>query len=675
VYTNPVIEPSVNPVDAVLCEGDLMAFEDLNTAAGNITYDFVTDQGFEQLGTAADNCEFEMFVPGTCFEVVKTQSFATQGITTLCTATWDTCFVVNPLPVISLTHPDAICQGDLANVGVEVTNWDASCTYDCSLNNLQGGFVAGDNDDPSDNLGALCDFMLTNTSGIDVAPSPSMSLELVVTDCKGCVSAPAQVTIDVYATPITAVVDSLYDTMCSPTSDCVQLDILNEGLPVGTLTEYFWENNPGTLSSQYCDNFVNSTPCPLDQTVEWTVRFTHQAADGSNVYCTSSNLDSTVVFPTPEPSFEFVSPQICYDPEGDNCAEIIHDVANYDVCPTDTLTFEWYTSAVAPLIQNQVHLTNPTAVVPVVCADSVGVFEVILEATNSYGCSQTTQAQEFTIRELPEPELTFLQSSVCLPTTVTIINSSSGVSDYTMEIPGYPFFENFESPLTLDVVYPGYYNAEFVVCKDHVIAELDSYLTCCVEVEYEEVFEGCTPPVASFTVLPDTAIEYVNPVVHFENTSVGQVENIWSFGDGEGSSEVNPEWEYLASGVYNAQLLVVNECGCTDVASQEIRVTTDLYVYVPNAFTPNNDGLNDAWFPSIIGQELISKYEVWVYNRNGHLVFHSTNPNEAWTGENDVTGEGLHFTGTSDVYSWRIAIKKKDGQGAKIYTGHVTMVR
>ena len=57
------------------------------------------------------------------------------------------------------------------------------------------------------------------------------------------------------------------------------------------------------------------------------------------------------------------------------------------------------------------------------------------------------------------------------------------------------------------------------------------------------------------------------------------------------------------------------------------------------------------------------------------MVFHSTNPNEAWTGENDVTGEGLHFTGTSDVYSWRIAIKKKDGQGAKIYTGHVTMVR
>jgi gliding motility-associated-like protein len=179
--------------------------------------------------------------------------------------------------------------------------------------------------------------------------------------------------------------------------------------------------------------------------------------------------------------------------------------------------------------------------------------------------------------------------------------------------------------------------------------------------------------VASFEV--DTLLEFVNPVVEFENTSEGQTQNIWSFGDGEGSSELSPEHEYLSTGEYNAQLLVVNDCGCTDVASQVIEVADDVYLYVPNAFTPDNDGLNDAWLPSITGQNLLAKYECWVYNRAGHLVFHTTNTNKAWTGENDITGAGEHFTGTSDVYSWRIALKKKDGRGADIYTGHVTMVR
>ena len=180
---------------------------------------------------------------------------------------------------------------------------------------------------------------------------------------------------------------------------------------------------------------------------------------------------------------------------------------------------------------------------------------------------------------------------------------------------------------------------------------------------------------ALFEVLPDTVVEFVDPVVDFENLSTGAVEYIWSFGNGEGSAEEHPSVEYARPGTYNTQLLVVNEFGCTDVHSQSIDVTTDLYVYAPNAFTPNNDGLNDAWAPSIIGQDLIASYECHILNRSGHVLFYSEDPNEAWDGSNAVTGEGLHYSSGGEVFAWRIAIKKKGGRGAIIYTGHIQMIR
>ena len=109
--------------------------------------------------------------------------------------------------------------------------------------------------------------------------------------------------------------------------------------------------------------------------------------------------------------------------------------------------------------------------------------------------------------------------------------------------------------------------------------------------------------------------------------------------------------------------------------SQEIEVYTDLYIYVPNSFTPNNDGLNDAWLPSIIGQDVIATYECSVFNRTGDRVFFTNDPNKPWIGGNDLSGDGMHYTSGGEVFAWRISIKKKDGQGAKVYTGHVTMVR
>ena len=46
---------------------------------------------------------------------------------------------------------------------------------------------------------------------------------------------------------------------------------------------------------------------------------------------------------------------------------------------------------------------------------------------------------------------------------------------------------------------------------------------------------------------------------------------------------------------------VTNEYGCTDVATETINISNLLQIFVPNSFTPNNDGNNDAWIPVVSG--------------------------------------------------------------------------
>ena len=72
----------------------------------------------------------------------------------------------------------------------------------------------------------------------------------------------------------------------------------------------------------------------------------------------------------------------------------------------------------------------------------------------------------------------------------------------------------------------------------------------------------------------------------------------------------------------------------------------DCKVYFPNAFTPNNDGLNDQFKPLLpdcnnIGFE---RYHINIYNRFGQPVFQSNNPAEGWKGtfNNQAAPQGVY---------------------------------
>ena len=668
VFDMPVLDMTFAVDEAPYCEGDVVTFEDTNTDGGNVVYDYWTSTGIDETQVTDNVTTFVLQSDTTIFEVTKYESNAIQGVQTICSVMETQVYAVIANPVISVDGTPGICQDGVGNVICEVNDHNSAFTY-------SPVWTASANATAAESQPSNSEFVLTvgSADGVTVEPSESLVFSVYVKDDNGCNSETLSFDMEVVATPILLITDSLMPEHCSPAQDCMQVDLLNVGLGADVDVLYFWDNEPGGANDGYCVNFINPTNCPFVDSTNVTVRYEHMLTGGETVFCLSGTMDSTVVNPTPEPFFTLDAPQACLDLNLGNCVPFEHDTTAYDLCSDDSLSFEWFVTPLGDLIQNDLSLSDLNTPFPTVCIDTAGVLNVVLEITNAYGCSQTTANVPFTVRGLPVPELTFEQPSICLPTTVSVLNSSAGASDFTMSIPGYPTFENFLSPLVLDIEFPGYYNAEFEVSNTHFIDGHE--VTCSVDTEYVAAFEGRTPPVAEFAVLPDTLIDFVNPVVEFINLSEGQTENIWSFGNGEGSSELDPEVEYEAAGIYNAQLLVKNEYGCTDVHSQEIEVYTDLYIYVPNSFTPNNDGLNDAWLPSIIGQDVIATYECSVFNRTGDRVFFTNDPNKPWIGGNDLSGDGMHYTSGGEVFAWRISIKKKDGQGAKVYTGHVTMVR
>lgn len=70
--------------------------------------------------------------------------------------------------------------------------------------------------------------------------------------------------------------------------------------------------------------------------------------------------------------------------------------------------------------------------------------------------------------------------------------------------------------------------------------------------------------------------------------------------------------------------------GCTTVDTQLVKINKGIVIYVPNSFTPNNDGLNDMLRPFMIGIKELAYFKI--FNRWGQLIYQTSNMQEGWDG-------------------------------------------
>jgi len=95
-------------------------------------------------------------------------------------------------------------------------------------------------------------------------------------------------------------------------------------------------------------------------------------------------------------------------------------------------------------------------------------------------------------------------------------------------------------------------------------------------------------------------------------------------------------------------------------------------LFIPNAFTPDNDGVNDSFLP--LGEGFTAdQYRFTVLNRWGEVVFDTTNPDIPWVGQNTNEG-GNHFV-SDGVYMYTVTALGSHDLSSSTFRGCVTVVR
>jgi len=172
-----------------------------------------------------------------------------------------------------------------------------------------------------------------------------------------------------------------------------------------------------------------------------------------------------------------------------------------------------------------------------------------------------------------------IETSVSIPGDIDPSNDDLSTTVSTLETPLIDLPENgtFCDELELDAGNPGatYLWSTGATTQEIIVTESGTYsvtvtnpATGCTATDAVEVAMEYSP-VASFTYTA-TGLD-----VTFTNTSTGGASYSWSFGDGETSSEDNPDHSYASPGLYNVTLTVSNGCG-NDVYTTQISVATSI---------------------------------------------------------------------------------------------------
>lgn len=190
------------------------------------------------------------------------------------------------------------------------------------------------------------------------------------------------------------------------------------------------------------------------------------------------------------------------------------------------------------------------------------------------------------------------------------------------------------------------------------------------EKEYQVAIPGFTFVNAKFTPNPNIdCVSYLDPAFDFLDNSTGGIDGTWYFGDGS-SKKYTPggfvKHRYADTGTYVVSLFILNEGGCEDSFAVNLCVEPEYTLYVPNGFTPNNDGKNDIFRPRGIG---ITEYRMMIFNRWGQKIFETNDIELGWDGTYD--DEKVQ----NGVYTYLIVYRDITGPDTKAKKGTVAVVR
>jgi gliding motility-associated-like protein len=158
--------------------------------------------------------------------------------------------------------------------------------------------------------------------------------------------------------------------------------------------------------------------------------------------------------------------------------------------------------------------------------------------------------------------------------------------------------------------------------------------------------------------------------VQFTNqTDATNINFLWDFGDVKSQDNTstlsNPSHIYPEQGAYEVELIATNRIGCVDTLIQTVVVEMQHDLFLPSAFTPNNDGTNDIF--RLRGTQILSS-TMQIYNQWGQQIFYTDNAQTGWDGT--VNGK----TAQNGTYKYIVKVEKQ-GEISKTLTGNISLIK
>jgi len=412
----------------------------------------------------------------------------------------------------------------------------------------------------------------------------------------------------------------LDEVVCDLTTQLTALPVLGNGYWSGPdWVQFANENNPTTL--------VTATAPGGVAELIWM--------DDNGFLCTETDTVQ-IVFSIPMQVEIFSLPASC--PDTCNAVALAELVGGLG-----EMNFQWSQGESTNLPFNQMGL----------CEGPVTV-----DVEDEFGCSATFTS---IITELPRPSIQNIGSyaatcaGLCDGRVVVTSQDATSVS--------------FDGGLSFNTVFD--YDS---LCPGIIQVEVRNDLNC--PNFGTALIEEPLPVVANFNMAPSPTtwenttvqfndLSYPEPIVYYE--WVFDTLNILGT-----SNEANPTYTFPVNtaGTYPVSLYVENINGCSDYISFDLHVYETLALYIPNSFTPNDDGLNDL-FKAYASNDQLKDYRMTIFDRFGEKVFESEDINQGWNG--GFVGSTYYVQ--NDVYVYQVEVTSTITQEKLEYKGHLTIIR
>ncbi|MCP4125408.1 MAG: PKD domain-containing protein [Bacteroidetes bacterium] len=462
-------------------------------------------------------------------------------------------------------------------------------------------------------------------------------VELITESNNGCSDTLIQ-TIEIFPTPTASFT---FDSVCYPLT--TSFADVSEAGGVYNILEWEWRFGDGVVDLGI-QNPVHNYPNWGDYWIQLTVT----TAAG----CKADTLiGPAIVYPKPVADFSDAVANCFRD------TTFFEDLSTIENDSSDIVNqWNWDFADGQSSIEQ-----HPNHIYPV-----AGFYDTELAVTSNHGC-QDTIIRAVEIYPLPDVKFTVDTNFGCQPFLAFFTDSTEIPQPYTLADWQWTFGDSTGNWFDQhpNHTYWDEQLGDFSVGVYSVSLQVTSSNGCVADTVYENYMTEYPKPDALFDVDP-LRRNILFPKFKVTDQASPNVESwFYEWGDGETSTDQNPEHEYQDTGYYDIVQYVITQFGCMDTAEVRVIVDPEFRFYIPSAFTPDEDQVNDNFAGYGIG---IKKYAMYIFDRWGELIFESNDYEIRWDGS--YKGSQVQ----NGVYVYFFDILDVEDETHE-YRGHVTLFR